>query len=72
MLTAHLNQKLTELIPQGAPFAIAFSGGGDSTALVHALRNHPQAKMIHHIPLSKRKPAKLATVLWGMNAVWMA
>ena len=47
MLTAHLNQKITELIPQGAPFAIAFSGGGDSTALVYALRNHPQAKHIY-------------------------
>lgn len=47
MLTAHLNQKLSELIPKDAAFAIAFSGGGDSTALVHALRDHPQAKCVY-------------------------
>lgn len=47
MLTAHLNQKLSELIPKGEPFAIAFSGGGDSTALVHALKDHPQAKHVY-------------------------
>jgi len=43
MITAHLNKKLSELIPEDASFAIAFSGGGDSTALVHALKDHPQA-----------------------------
>jgi len=47
MLTAHLYQKLSELIPKGESFAIAFSGGGDSTALVHALKDHPQAKHIY-------------------------
>ena len=58
MLTAHLNQKLTELIPQGAPFAIAFSGGGDSTALVYALRNHPQAKHIYIVDHNLRAGSK--------------
>ena len=43
MLTVHLHQKLAELLPPNAPFAIAYSGGGDSTALVHALRDHPLA-----------------------------
>lgn len=47
MLTAHLYQKLSELIPKDKPFAIAFSGGGDSTALVHALKDHPQAKHVY-------------------------
>jgi len=47
MLTAHLYQKLSGLIPQGNSFAIAFSGGGDSTALVHALKDHPQAKYVY-------------------------
>ncbi len=47
MLTANLDKKLLELIPKDTPFAIAFSGGGDSTALVHALRNHPQAKHVY-------------------------
>lgn len=46
MLTADLNKKLSELIPKDAPFAIAFSGGGDSTALVHALKDHPKAKCV--------------------------
>ena len=49
MLTAHLHQKLTELLPKQAPFAIAFSGGGDSTALVHALKDHPQAKRVYSV-----------------------
>ncbi len=42
MLTAHLNEKLSALLPANAKFAIAFSGGGDSTALLHALKDHPQ------------------------------
>ena len=43
MLAAHLNAKVSELIPSRTDtFAIAFSGGGDSTALVHALKTHPQ------------------------------
>ena len=49
MLTAHLNQKLAELIPKGEKFAIAFSGGGDSTALVHALKDHPQAGAVYSV-----------------------
>lgn len=43
MLTAHLNQKISDLIPEGETFAIAYSGGGDSTALIHALKDHPQS-----------------------------
>ncbi|MEP3890467.1 MAG: tRNA lysidine(34) synthetase TilS [Hellea sp.] len=43
MLTAHLNQKIQTLIPSGGHFAIAYSGGGDSTAIIHALKDHPQA-----------------------------
>jgi len=46
MLAAHLYQALSRLIPKEEPFAIAFSGGGDSTALVHALKDHPQAKSV--------------------------
>ena len=49
MLTAHLYQKLSELIPKDKKFAIAFSGGGDSTALVHALRDHPQAHYVYSV-----------------------
>jgi len=47
MLAAHLYQKLSELVPKDEKFAIAFSGGGDSTALVHALKDHPQAKFVY-------------------------
>ena len=54
MLTAHLNKKLSALIPD-APFAIAFSGGGDSTALVHALKDHPQAKCVFIVDHALRK-----------------
>ena len=46
MLTNLLNQRLAELLPKDAPFAIAFSGGGDSTALVHALKDHPRAERV--------------------------
>ena len=43
MLAEHLIPKLAELIANPKDkFAIAFSGGGDSTALVHALKGHPQ------------------------------
>lgn len=43
MLAIHLTSQLLEIIPNpNDKFAIAFSGGGDSTALVHALKNHPQ------------------------------
>ncbi len=43
MLVAHLISQLEQLLPnKDSRFAIAFSGGGDSTALVHALKNHPQ------------------------------
>ena len=43
MLAEHLIPKLAGLIPNPKDkFAIAFSGGGDSTALVHALKGHPQ------------------------------
>ena len=43
MLAEHLIPKLAELIANPKDkYAIAFSGGGDSTALVHALKSHPQ------------------------------
>ncbi len=43
MLATHLITQLTRLLPdKSCRFAIAFSGGGDSTALVHALKDHPQ------------------------------
>lgn len=45
MLLADLDTRLAELLPNSsAEFAIAFSGGGDSTALLHALRDHPQLR----------------------------
>jgi len=55
MLTAHLNQKIADLIPKGESFAIAFSGGGDSTALVHALKDHPQARTVYIVDHDLRK-----------------
>ncbi len=43
MVAAHLISKLSALLPYEArKFAIAFSGGGDSTALIHALKDHPR------------------------------
>jgi len=63
-LTAHLNQKLTHLLPDNAPFSIAFSGGGDSTALVHALKDHPQATHVfiidHNLRSGSAKEAQAA------------
>lgn len=47
MLQAQLHSKLSGLIPNSAErFAIAYSGGGDSTALAHALRGHPQCAAV--------------------------
>ena len=47
MLLKHLNEEISKLIPYGEKFAIAFSGGGDSTALVHALKDHPQSEFVY-------------------------
>ncbi|MEP1231182.1 MAG: tRNA lysidine(34) synthetase TilS [Litorimonas sp.] len=48
MIAAHLDKKLKALMPnETASFAIAYSGGGDSTALLHALKDHPQLKMVY-------------------------
>jgi len=56
MLAAHLNSKLSGLIPSPADkFAIALSGGGDSTALVHALRHHPQRGPVFIVDHALRK-----------------
>lgn len=55
MLTAHLYQKLSELIPRDEKFAIAFSGGGDSTTLVHALKDHPQSRYVYIVDHALRK-----------------
>ena len=46
MLPGHINEEISRLIPNGQKFAIAFSGGRDSTALVHALKDHPQSKFV--------------------------
>ena len=48
MLAAALTDKLKALLPDPASrFAIAYSGGGDSTALLHALKGHPQLKAVY-------------------------
>lgn len=55
MLTAHLNQKISDFIPTGDSFAIAFSGGGDSTALLHALKDHPQSGRVYIVDHDLRR-----------------
>lgn len=55
MLTAHLNKKISALVPHDTPFAIAFSGGGDSTALVHALKDHLQARHVYIVDHALRR-----------------
>lgn len=67
MLTAHLNKKLSGLLEgSGKPFAIAFSGGGDSLALLHALKDEPRVKYAfiidHNLRPESRSEAKLAQV----------
>jgi len=50
MLAEHVTAKLSDLIPNPTDkFAIAFSGGGDSTALVHALKDHPQRGPVYSV-----------------------
>ncbi len=48
MLAAVLKDKLKALLPsETTGFAIAYSGGADSTALLHALKDHPQLKCVY-------------------------
>jgi len=57
-LSAYLNQRLVSLCPdKGASegFAIAYSGGGDSTALLHALKDHPALKLVLIVDHGLRK-----------------
>lgn len=58
MLTAQLNQKIVDLIPSGERFAIAYSGGGDSTALLHALKDHPQADLAYIVDHDLRRGSR--------------
>lgn len=44
-LPSYLDAELKRIAPDSAVFAIAFSGGGDSTALLHALKDNPKAKL---------------------------
>ena len=53
-----IRDRLSKLIPRDEKFAIAFSGGGDSTALVHALRNHAQAKYVYIVDHDLREGSK--------------
>jgi len=56
MLAEHLTAKLSDLNPNPHDkFAIAFSGGGDSTALVHALKDHPQRGPVYIVDHALRK-----------------
>ena len=59
MLLDHINEEISRLIPNGKKFAIAFSGGGDSTALVHALKDHPQSKFVYIVDHNLRSGSHL-------------
>ena len=59
MLPGHINEEISRLIPNGKKFAIAFSGGGDSTALVHALKDHPQSKFVYIVDHNLRSGSHL-------------
>lgn len=56
MLATHLISELERLLlDKSCRFAIAFSGGGDSTALVHALKDHPQRGPVFIVDHALRK-----------------
>lgn len=59
-----LYHQIETLIPQGARFAIGFSGGGDSLALLHALRHHPARPLVlivdHDLQKGSEKIARTA------------
>lgn len=45
-----VGEKITANLPEkGTPFALAFSGGGDSVALLKELRKHPGLKAVLHV-----------------------
>ena len=48
-LAGRVEAELRRTLPKGAPFAVAYSGGGDSTALLHILRDRaPLAVIVEH------------------------
>ncbi len=76
MLAVFLKDKLKALLPnETTGFAIAYSGGGDSTALLHGLKDHPQLKSVYIIDhglragsdIESRNAYKFAKSL-GLNA----
>ena len=65
MLKAHLQNRLSGLpVNEGRAYAVAFSGGGDSLALLHALGDDPRAKFAfivdHNLRADSRAEAERA------------
>lgn len=66
MLAANLTDSLAGLLSdaENTKFAIAFSGGGDSTALIHAYAGHPDCAAVyivdHGLRAGSQEEAKLA------------
>ena len=65
MLKAHLQNRLSGLpVDEGRAYAVAFSGGGDSLALLHALGDDPRAKFAfivdHNLRADSRAEAERA------------
>ncbi|WP_409432052.1 tRNA lysidine(34) synthetase TilS [Litorimonas sp. RW-G-Af-16] len=61
MTPAQFNQLFSFVQTLDTPVAIAFSGGGDSTALLHALRDHPLATHAFIIDHNLRRESALET-----------
>ena len=69
MLSAHLSDVLAEYLPSDAPpFALAYSGGGDSLALLSLLRDHPSLKAVLHVDHGLREESAQDAVRAAENA----
>jgi len=63
MLAAHIKDRLTALLPdETTGFAIAYSGGADSTALLYALKDHPQLKVVYVLDHGLRTGSKAEAI----------
>ncbi len=69
MLSQTLHSNLTALLPdKDTPYALAYSGGGDSLALLQALAGDPRLKAVLHVDHGLREASAKDAILATLQA----